>query len=238
MEEDDNPIFLNLSSLKATFIPIERSYLFFGNNDEQYVVKELYELVDPSIDATFKFLLANPNTELLSDVLNSLLFPDFPDEPQLTNIEIINNEVVKPAQKQNKGTIRADIACTASYKSETIILGIEMQIGISKDFTIRLLNYNVGLRYRNGPRTTWTLGLLVNDSKKNEDNSSFTRLNKMKNEERIVLNSLDIGELDLHKLTQTIIKNSQKLVHSDRCSLFIINKARDRFITSFDNLFL
>ena len=75
---DNNPIFLSLFSHKATFIPADGNYLFFGNNDEQYESKDLYKLVDPSIDATFKFLFANPSTELLSDAINSFYFLIFP----------------------------------------------------------------------------------------------------------------------------------------------------------------
>lgn len=213
---DNNPIFLSLSSQRAIFIPIDRNYLFFGNNDEQYESKDLYKLVDPSIDATFKFLFADPDTELLSDALNSILFPDFPNNPQLTNIEIINNEIVKPAQKQNKGTIRADVACSASYNGERIILGIEMQIGVSTDFTTRLLNYNVGLRYRNGYKTTWTLGLLVHVRKKEEDESSYTQLNKKINHETIKLDDLNMGELDLYTLIKKINNNEDIFINGKK----------------------
>ena len=91
----------------------------------------------------------------------------------------MKGEINKPGQKKNKGTIRADIGCSAKYKKEEIIIGIEMQLGNNEDnFTERLLNYNAGLRLRNDLLKTWTIGLLIKANKNVEDDSSKTKLNK------------------------------------------------------------
>ena len=68
----------------------------------------------------------------------------------MSHINIINGEINKPGQKKNKGTIRADIGCSAKYKKEEIIMGIEMQLWDNEDnFKERLLNYNASLKLRN-----------------------------------------------------------------------------------------
>ena len=176
--ENENPIFLGLCS-KKVFYYLNDKYHFFVNsnkkNKKQYDCKEVYELSDPSIDATFKYLFTS-NKDLLADLLNSILFPEC---VELSHINIINSEINKPGQKKNKGTIRADIGCSAKYKKEEIIIGIEMQLGDNEDnFTERLLNYNAGLRLRNDLKKTWTIGLLIKANKNVKDDSSKTKLNK------------------------------------------------------------
>ena len=54
-----------------------------------------------------------------------------------------------------------------------------MQLGNNEDnFKERLLNYNAGLRLRNGLKKTWTIGLLIKANKNFEDDSSKIKLNK------------------------------------------------------------
>ena len=176
--ENENPIFLRLCSKKVYYY-LDETYSFFLNGNKKYKkqcdCKEVYELSDPSIDATFKYLFTS-NKDLLADLLNSILFPE---RAELSHINIINGEINKPGQKQNKGTIRADIGCSAKYKNEEIIIGIEMQLGDNEDnFKERLLNYNAGLRLRNDLKKTWTIGLLIKANKNVEDNSIKTKLNK------------------------------------------------------------
>ena len=62
----------------------------------QYKTQEIYRLIDPSIDSTFKFLFADNDTKILENMLNSILFPD---SPQLSELQILINEVVRPNPK-------------------------------------------------------------------------------------------------------------------------------------------
>ena len=132
---NSEPIFLKLSSDNPEYDRVTKAYIFYGNEDKEYEDNIIYEINDPAIDSTFKYLFAQTNTKLLGDMLNSILFPD---SPKLKNIEILNNEIVKPFQPHDKGTIRSDIACKAKLGSENIVIGIEMQLGIYGDFTRKL----------------------------------------------------------------------------------------------------
>ena len=129
------PIFLRLS---RNFQETKNGEFIFKDNNNSLIckTKEVYLIVDPAIDSTFKYLFAENNTNLLENFLNSLFFPNF---PRLSDIVIINNEIVKFDQLRNKGTIRCDLACKAKYNNENVIIGIEIQIGKYRDFTYRLL---------------------------------------------------------------------------------------------------
>lgn len=207
--ENENPIFLRLCSKKVYYY-LNETYSFFVNGNKKYKkqcdCKEVYELSDPSIDATFKYLFTS-NKDLLADLLNSILFPE---RAELSHINIINGEINKPGQKQNKGTIRADIGCSAKYKNEEIIIGIEMQLGDNEDnFTERLLNYNAGLRLRNDLKKTWTIGLLIKANKNVKDDSSKTKLNKAQNGKTYELDLLEIVAVDLYSLVEKINKGEE-----------------------------
>ena len=155
------PIFLNLSS-NSSYLPFSQKFIFVGNGGgDQYEIQEIYRLIDPSIDITFRFLFSGNNTKLLENMLNSILFPD---SPKLSEIQILNNEVVRPNPKY-RGTIRADITCRANLDEDNIISPIEMQIVIYGDYTKRLLNSNKGLCYENDYETAWSLGLFINVTK-------------------------------------------------------------------------
>ena len=202
--ENEKPIFLRLCSKKVYYY-LNETYSFFVNGNKKYKkqcdCKEVYELSDPSIDATFKYLFTS-NKDLLADLLNSILFPE---RAELSHVNIINGEINKPGQKQNKGTIRADIGCSAKYKNEEIIIGIEMQLGDNEDnFTERLLNYNAGLRLRNDLKKTWTIGLLIKANKNVKDDSSKTKLNKAQNGKTYELDLLEIVAVDLYSLVEKI----------------------------------
>ena len=112
-------------------------------------------------------------------MLNSILFPD---SPKLSEIQILNNEVVRPNPKY-RGTIRADITCRANLDEDNIISPIEMQIVIYGNYTKRLLNSNKGLCYENDYETAWSLGLFINVTK-SQKYSSYNDLNKIKNGEK------------------------------------------------------
>ena len=145
----------------------------------QYKTQEIYRLIDPSIDSTFKFLFADNDTKILENMLNSILFPD---SPKLSELQILNNEVVRPNPKY-RGTIRADLVCIAKLDQDHIISSIEMQIVIYGDFTKRLLNSNKGLNNNSDYEISWSLGLLINITKK-EKYSSNVNLNKIQNGEK------------------------------------------------------
>ena len=155
----EEPIFLKLSH-KYHYLSASEEHVFGSINDsEHYRTNEVIQLADPSIDATFKFLFTDHQPKILENMLNSIFFPN---APQLEDLKILNNEVSKPDQKQNKGTIRSDIACKAKFNGKTIIIGIEMQIGSYFNFAQKLHKYNIGLCYKYNFYPSWTEGLFIN----------------------------------------------------------------------------
>ena len=210
------PIFLKLSS-SSSYLPFSQKFFFIGNGGgDQYETQEIYRLIDPSIDSTFKFLFADNDTKILKNMLNSILFPN---APKLSELQILNNEVVRPNQKHNKGTLRADIACRAKLDEDDIIFAIEMQIGIYGDFTKRLLNYNKGLSYKYNYETTWSLGLFINLEEKPKY-SSYTNLNKVQNGEKKELDLLNITEIDLKEEIIKINKGEDIIINNKKIGNF------------------
>ena len=51
---------------------------------------------------------------------------------------------------------------------EIIIIGIEIQLGLCKYFSKRLLDYNDGPSYKNNYKITWKIGLYINITKKKQ----------------------------------------------------------------------
>ena len=207
---NSEPIFLKLSSDNPEYDRVTKAYIFYGNEDKEYEDNIIYEINDPAIDSTFKYLFAQTNTKLLGDMLNSILFPD---SPKLKNIEILNNEIVKPFQPHDKGTIRSDIACKAKLGSENIVIGIEMQLGIYGDFTRKLYRYNIGLATKNDYKTSWSIGFFIEASEDN-NNSSLTELNKMENEINQKLPYLKIIEINLKEEIDKINNNEDIYINN------------------------
>ena len=195
------PIFLNISS-SSSYLPFSQKYIFVGNRGGvQYETQEIYRLIDPSIDTTFRFLFAGNDTKLLENMLNSILFPD---SAKLSEIQILNDEVVRPNPKY-RGTIRADLVCIAKLDQDHIISSIEMQIVIYGDFTKRLLNSDKGLNNNSDYEISWSLGLSINVTNI-QKYSSYNDLNKIQNGEKKELNFLNDIEINLN---EEIIKINQ-----------------------------
>ena len=208
----NEPIFLKLSR-NYDYSPNSQEYTFYSNSDSHlFKAKILYELIDPSIDATFKYLFTDSDIKILEDMLNSLLFPE---THELTIIQILNNEIIKPNQKQNKGTIRSDIACKAKYNGGELIIGIEMQIGHYRNFSDRLLKYNVGLCYKYDYQKSWINGLFINT---NNDikYSSYIHQNKYHNGNQQELDFSKIVEIDLKEEINKIYRGEDISINNKK----------------------
>ena len=206
---NNESIFLKLS---GRYVKYSGKYLFFGykGDEEQYETSEIYNVPDPSIDSTFKYLFTHKETKILENMLNSLLFPD---SPKLSDLEIIDNEVTRPGKKHNKGTFRSDIVCKAVLDgNEIIIISIEMQIGMYGDFTERLFKYNIALSYKNDFKKVWSLGLFITLTK-SRIHSSNTKLNKIQNGEKKELDYLKLIEIDLKDEINNIEKGKEVKVN-------------------------
>ena len=188
----NDALFLKLS---GRFIKNNKNYIFFSHNDEeQYEISEPYYIPDPFIDSTFEYLFTHNNTKLLENMLNSLLFPDC---PQLSDIQIIDNDVDKDDEINNKGAFTSHIVCKSVINdNKIIILSIELQIGLYGNLTKRLFKNSMALKYKNDFKTVWSLGIFINLGK-NPKYSSNTKLNKIQNGEKKEFDYLNIIEIDL-----------------------------------------
>ena len=194
----NDPIFLRLNK-NYTYLMNSGTHIFFGNDKNQFFDNEVFKLVEPSIDSTFKYIFDNSGCERLKNMLNSILFPD---NPKIIELQFLNNEVVKINRKNNKGMIRADILCKVLCDNENIIIGIQIQLGNYGDFSKRLFNYNS--EPINNNEKTWAIGLFINVGKcpiySIEENGG-----------KKVLNLLDIVEIDLSEEIEKI--NSGKEIY-------------------------
>ena len=208
--DPNEPIFLNLSD-GYNYYQDYQTYVFYNHLTQRlFLTKIVYELIDPSIDSTFKYLFTDSDIKILENMLNSLMFPE---SYGLTIIEILNNEIVRPNQKQNKGTIRSDIVCKAKYNNKIIIIGIEMQIGNYGNFTDRLLKYNVGLSYKYDYNISWINGLFININK-SPKYSSYIHLNKYQNGTQQELDFSRIIEIDLQEEINKIFRGENILINN------------------------
>jgi hypothetical protein len=186
-------IFLKLSP-KCNIFSDSKEYHFYSNqNNEIYKTKNIYRPYDPAIDSTFKYVFQD--VEMLEDMLNSLLFPEC---PKLTVEAILDKEIVRPNELYCKGTIRSDLVCKARLYGETIIFGIEMQIGVDGDFSKRLFQYSVGLSNKYKYENSWMNAFFINTNKQPKYSKSIKLMENKNGEE---------NELDHHIIFFDLYKN-------------------------------
>ena len=193
MEANEPSLFLKIEG-SYYYDKYKNDYIFFASGEDQYIDKEITQIVDPAYDSTFKFLFAKKNIDILLNMINSIFFPD----STVFEIEILDKEIPFPSKKFNKNTIRSDLVCEAKLKHDNIIMGIEIQIGYYDNFTERLFKYQTGLSYMNSYKKTWTIGLFIN-ANKSPENSSTSKLRKIKEESSETLDFCNIIEIDLEE---------------------------------------
>ena len=209
----DQEIFLKLSP-KCDIFSDSKEYHFYSNqNNEIYKTKNIYRPCDPAIDSTFKYLFKD--VEMLEDMLNSLLFPEY---PQLTVEALLDKEIVRPNELYNKGTIRSDLVCKASLNGETIIFGIEMQIGVDGDFSKRLFQYSVGLSNKYKYENSWMNAFFINTNKQPKYSKSIKLMENKNGEE---------NELDFIKIIEIDLREEIKKINNDE-DVFINGKKLDK----------
>ena len=206
-------IFLKLSP-KCSLFSDSKEYHFYSNqNNEIYKTKNIYRPYDPAIDSTFKYLFQD--VKMLEDMLNSLLFPEC---PQLSVEAILDKEIVRPNELYNKGTIRSDLVCKARLNGETIIFGIEMQIGVDGDFSKRLFQYSVGLSNKYKYENSWMNAFFINTNKQPKYSKSIKLMENKNGEE---------NELDFIKIIEIDLREEIKKINNDE-DVFINGKKLDK----------
>jgi len=206
-------IFLKLSP-KCNIFSDSKEYHFYSNqNNEIYKTKNIYRPYDPAIDSTFKYLFQD--VKMLEDMLNSLLFPE---SPQLSVEAILDKEIVRPNELYNKGTIRSDLVCKARLNGETIIFGIEMQIGVDGDFSKRLFQYSVGLSNKYKYENSWMNAFFINTNKQPKYSKSIKLMENKNGEE---------NELDFIKIIEIDLREEIKKINNDE-DVFINGKKLDK----------
>ena len=206
-------IFLKLSP-KCNIFSDSKEYHFYSNqNNEIYKTKNIYRPYDPAIDSTFKYLFQD--VKMLEDMLNSLLFPEC---PQLSVEAILDKEIVRPNELYNKGTIRSDLVCKARLNGETIIFGIEMQIGVDGDFSKRLFQYSVGLSNKYKYENSWMNAFFINTNKQPKYSKSIKLMENKNGEE---------NELDFIKIIEIDLREEIKKINNDE-DVFINGKKLDK----------
>ena len=208
-------IFLKLSP-KCSLFSDSKEYHFYSNqNNEIYKTKNIYRPYDPAIDSTFKYLFQD--VKMLEDMLNSLLFPEC---PQLSVEAILDKEIVRPNELYCKGTIRSDLVCKARLNGETIIFGIEMQIGVDGDFSKRLFQYSVGLSNKYKYENSWMNAFFINTNKQPKySKRKSIKLMENKNGEE--------NELDFIKIIEIDLREEIKKINNDE-DVFINGKKLDK----------
>ena len=206
-------IFLKLSP-KCNIFSDSKEYHFYSNqNNEIYKTKNIYRPYDPAIDSTFKYLFQD--VKMLEDMLNSLLFPEC---PQLSVEAILDKEIVRPNELYCKGTIRSDLVCKARLNGETIIFGIEMQIGVDGDFSKRLFQYSVGLSNKYKYENSWMNAFFINTNKQPKYSKSIKLMENKNGEE---------NELDFIKIIEIDLREEIKKINNDE-DVFINGKKLDK----------
>lgn len=209
----DQEIFLKLSP-KCNIFSDSKEYHFYSNqNNEIYKTKNIYRPYDPAIDSTFKYLFQD--VKMLEDMLNSLLFPEC---PQLSVEAILDKEIVRPNELYCKGTIRSDLVCKARLNGETIIFGIEMQIGVDGDFSKRLFQYSVGLSNKYRYENSWMNAFFINTNKQPKYSKSIKLMENKNGEE---------NELDFIKIIEIDLREEIKKINNDE-DVFINGKKLDK----------
>ena len=206
-------IFLKLSP-KCNIFSDSKEYHFYSNqNNEIYKTKNIYRPCDPAIDSTFKYLFQD--VKMLEDMLNSLLFPEY---PQLSVEAILDKEIVRPNELYCKGTIRSDLVCKARLNEETIIFGIEMQIGVDGDFSKRLFQYSVSLSNKYRYENSWMNAFFINTNKQPKYSKSIKLMENKNGEE---------NELDFIKIIEIDLREEIKKINNDE-DVFINGKKLDK----------
>lgn len=206
-------IFLKLSP-KCDIFSDSKEYHFYSNQDNEiYKTKNIYRPYDPAIDSTFKYLFQD--VKMLEDMLNSLLFPE---SPQLSVEAILDKEIVRPNELYCKGTIRSDLVCKARLNGETIIFGIEMQIGVDGDFSKRLFQYSVGLSNKYKYENSWMNAFFINTNKQPKYSKSIKLMENKNGEE---------NELDFIKIIEIDLREEIKKINNDE-DVFINGKKLDK----------
>ena len=209
----DQEIFLKLSP-KCDIFSDSKEYHFYSNQDNEiYKTKNIYRPYDPAIDSTFKYLFQD--VKMLEDMLNSLLFPEC---PQLSVEAILDKEIVRPNELYCKGSIRSDLVCKARLNGETIIFGIEMQIGVDGDFSKRLFQYSVGLSNKYKYENSWMNAFFINTNKQPKYSKSIKLMENENGEE---------NELDFIKIIEIDLREEIKKINNDE-DVFINGKKLDK----------
>ena len=208
-------IFLKLSS-KFIKLPKTQEYHFYSNQiNEIYKAKNILHLYDPAIDIIFKYLFQEERMEILEDMLNSLLFPEY---PQLSIVAILDRGIVRSNDLYYKGIIKSDLECKARLNGIIIIIGIEMQIGIDGDFSKRLFQYSVDLSYNEKYENYLINAFFINTNKEPKYSKSIKFIEKENLEEK---------ELDFIKFIEIDLREEIKKINNDE-DVFINGKKLDK----------
>ncbi len=123
-------------------------------------------------------------------MLNSLLFPDY---PQLTNAEILNNAFIRPSELINYGIIKTDMICKVRLKDEDIILGVKIQIGVLGDIAERIFKCSIWVGYKHDGIPPWKNEIFIDLNQE----PKCVELSCFKIGGVIKLNYINIVEIDL-----------------------------------------
>ena len=205
-------IFLKLSP-KCIIFSDSKEYHFYSNQiNEIYKTKNILHLYDPAIDIIFKYLFQEERMEILEDMLNSLLFPEY---PQLSVFAILDRGIVSSNDLYYKGIIKSDLECKARLNGIIIIIGIEMQIGIDGDFSKRLFQYSVDLSYNEKYENYLINAFFINANKEPKFSKSIKFIEKENLEEKEV-DFIKFIEIDLREEIKKIINDEDVFINGKK----------------------
>lgn len=178
-------------------------YKFDLKDNDSFTCQNINSISDASYDSTFKKLFAENGAEnRLSDLLNSILFPN--DEDNINQLTYLNDEFHKIDAKHNKGMLKTDVACKIeTNEGYNYIVCIEMQIAKDKRFTKRLFNYGTILRNNNLYENCFVIGLCINSEK----GTNKINLKRKEGSEQTTLKYIKIIEINIRQELDNIKNN-------------------------------
>lgn len=225
---DNVIVFDKLKEIKKKENKIYCYYLRENGENREIVTNNYIKIVDPSYDQIFKKLFEEGNPfngiegkQRLISFLNSIIFPDIKNDPQIYEIERLSNE--NTIMNSNAlGLLRYDILCKAKCKTKYAqknekSINIEMQLSCDSNLRKRLINY-ASTVYRLYNLETIVLCLVNSKSDKDIFATSLTTLITSYQTKKKVenLNDFKIIVLNLPELIEQMNNKKEILIENKK----------------------
>ncbi len=217
-----------MSFLKYTGKVYRKANLYFyemKNNKNPFKTSCMTKVGNPIIDNLFKYVFLE-DKEILKNFLNSILFTG---EEEILELVYIPNEYPSfSGEKYGKNSIRIDVGVKCkigkkfknkkliSTEDYTIIIDLEMQIGLKEEDTKRFIEYATTLYSKNNVKEVWVVALTFSSIKKSQYHTNKTTKTSLykksvpKSAEIKTYNDITIIQIDLNYCYQ-LLENKKNI---------------------------